>query len=89
MSSIKLEVVTAERIVYTEDVDTIIAPGAEGQLGILPHHAPDSLFIMGEFTVCKETDDNHCDKNDGKVFHNFFITTPARAAGLKIHQFPL
>jgi F-type H+-transporting ATPase subunit epsilon len=40
MASIKLEIVTAERIVYTEDVDIIIAPGAEGQLGILPNHAP-------------------------------------------------
>jgi F-type H+-transporting ATPase subunit epsilon len=40
MASIKLEIVTAERVVYTEDVDTVIAPGAEGQLGILPHHAP-------------------------------------------------
>jgi len=40
MASIKLEIVTAERIVYTEDVDIILAPGVEGQLGILPHHAP-------------------------------------------------
>ena len=40
MASIKLEIVTAERIVYTEDVDIVIAPGAEGQLGILPQHAP-------------------------------------------------
>ena len=40
MSSIKLEVVSAERVVYAEDVDVIVAPGAEGQLGILPHHAP-------------------------------------------------
>jgi F-type H+-transporting ATPase subunit epsilon len=40
MASIKLEIVTAERVVYTEDVDAVIAPGAEGQLGILPHHAP-------------------------------------------------
>jgi F-type H+-transporting ATPase subunit epsilon len=40
MSSIKLEIVTAERVVYSDDVDIVIAPGAEGQLGILPHHAP-------------------------------------------------
>ena len=40
MASIKLEIVTTERIVYTEDVDIVIAPGAEGQLGILPLHAP-------------------------------------------------
>jgi F-type H+-transporting ATPase subunit epsilon len=38
--SIKLEIVTAERVVYSGDVDVVVAPGAEGQLGILPHHAP-------------------------------------------------
>jgi F-type H+-transporting ATPase subunit epsilon len=40
MASIRLEIVTAERVVYTEDVDIVLAPGVEGQLGILPHHAP-------------------------------------------------
>jgi len=40
MSSIKLDVVTAERSVYSGEVDTIIAPGILGQLGVLPHHAP-------------------------------------------------
>ena len=33
--------VTAEREVYTEDgVDEVIAPGIEGELTVLPHHAP-------------------------------------------------
>jgi F-type H+-transporting ATPase subunit epsilon len=59
MSSIKLEVVTAERIVYTEDVDTIIAPGAEGQLGILPHHAPLMTILQsGELVVRKGSDED-------------------------------
>lgn len=40
MPSLKLDIVTAERVVYSEDVDIVIAPGVEGQLGILPHHAP-------------------------------------------------
>jgi len=59
MSSIKLEVVTAERIVYTEDVDTIIAPGAEGQLGILPHHAPLMTILQsGELVVRRGNDED-------------------------------
>jgi F-type H+-transporting ATPase subunit epsilon len=37
--TIRLEVVTAERVVYSEEVDIVIAPGVEGELGILPHHA--------------------------------------------------
>ena len=36
-----LEIVTAERVVRTEmGVDVVIAPGSEGQLAILPRHAP-------------------------------------------------
>jgi F-type H+-transporting ATPase subunit epsilon len=52
MSSLKVDIVTAERIVYTEDVDAIIAPGIEGQLGILPHHAPLMTTLQaGELVV--------------------------------------
>ncbi len=40
MATIKIDIVTAERMIYSEDVDVIIAPGVEGQLGILPHHTP-------------------------------------------------
>jgi F-type H+-transporting ATPase subunit epsilon len=40
MSPVRVDIVTAERVVYSEDVDIVIAPGALGQLGILPHHAP-------------------------------------------------
>jgi F-type H+-transporting ATPase subunit epsilon len=36
----RLEIITAEREVYADDVDVVVAPGIEGQLGILPHHAP-------------------------------------------------
>jgi len=40
MSGIRLDIVTAERLVFSDDVDVIVAPGIEGELGILPHHAP-------------------------------------------------
>jgi len=40
VAKIKLDIVTAERIVYSGEVDEVVAPGASGQLGILPHHAP-------------------------------------------------
>jgi len=39
MPKTRLEVITAERVVYSDDVDMVLAPGAEGQLGILPEHA--------------------------------------------------
>jgi F-type H+-transporting ATPase subunit epsilon len=37
---LRLEIVTVERLVFSEDVDMVIAPGIEGELGILPRHAP-------------------------------------------------
>lgn len=38
---LKLDIVTQERRVYSAgDVQMVIAPGIEGELGILPHHAP-------------------------------------------------
>ena len=35
-----VEIVTAERSVLREQADMVVAPGAEGVLGILPRHAP-------------------------------------------------
>lgn len=40
MATIRLEIVTPEKMVFSDDVDLILAWGVEGQLGILPHHAP-------------------------------------------------
>jgi len=40
MAKLKVEIITAERVVLQEDVDMVVAPGIEGQLGILPHHMP-------------------------------------------------
>ena len=37
---LQLEIITPEKSVYQDDVDMVIAPGSEGYLGILPHHAP-------------------------------------------------
>ncbi|HYI16490.1 MAG TPA: F0F1 ATP synthase subunit epsilon [Thermomicrobiales bacterium] len=52
---LNVEVVTAERVVYAEtDVDMVVAPGAEGSLGILPKHAPlFSLLSAGEMRIKK------------------------------------
>ncbi|MGD0779361.1 MAG: F0F1 ATP synthase subunit epsilon [Dehalococcoidales bacterium] len=52
MPSLKIDIVTAERIVYSAEADEVIAPGVEGQLGILPHHAPLMTILQaGELVV--------------------------------------
>ncbi|SMC00084.1 ATP synthase F1 subcomplex epsilon subunit [Thermanaeromonas toyohensis ToBE] len=38
--TLRLEVVTPERIVLSTQVDSLILPGALGYLGVLPGHAP-------------------------------------------------
>ena len=54
MATLRLDIVTAEQVVYSEDVDVVVAPGAEGQLGILPHHAPLMTMLQpGELLVKK------------------------------------
>jgi F-type H+-transporting ATPase subunit epsilon len=41
MAKLSVELVTAERRVVTEDdVDMVVAPASEGEVGILPRHAP-------------------------------------------------
>ena len=37
---IELEIVTPERMVLSETVDSVVLPGAEGYLGVLPGHTP-------------------------------------------------
>lgn len=51
---LKLDIVTAERVVYSADVDEVIAPGAQGQLGILPHHAPLMTILQAGELVTKK-----------------------------------
>jgi F-type H+-transporting ATPase subunit epsilon len=55
LAKLKFEIVTAERVVYSDDVDIVVAPGIEGQLGILPGHAPLMTILQpGELLVRKE-----------------------------------
>lgn len=54
-AKLSVEVVTGERVVFSDDnVDLVVAPGADGQLGILPRHAPlFTLLAAGELRVRK------------------------------------
>jgi F-type H+-transporting ATPase subunit epsilon len=55
---IRLEIVTGERLVYSDDVDSVVAPGVDGEMGILPHHAALMTMLQpGELRVKKEGQD--------------------------------
>jgi F-type H+-transporting ATPase subunit epsilon len=51
---IQLEIVTPERLAYSDAVDAVVLPGSEGELGVLPHHAPlVSTLGVGELRIRK------------------------------------
>ena len=58
---LSLDIVTAERVVLSEDgFDIVVAPGIEGQLGILPRHAPlMTILDIGELRARRANEEIH------------------------------
>ena len=53
-NTLKLEIATPDAMVYSDDVDMVILPGVEGQMGILPHHIRlITQLVPGEIIVRK------------------------------------
>ena len=75
MAKLTVEIVTGERVVLSEtDVDMVIAPGGDGTLGILPHHAPlISTLAAGELRVKKGNKEQSI-----VVFGGFIEVTPEK-----------
>src|SRR6476659_7186074 len=78
-----LEIVTAERVVFQDDnVDMVVAPSVDGQVGILPSHAPLlTVLQVGELRVIKGNDEQSIVIAGGfmEVLHNK-VTVLADAA---------
>ena len=52
--TLKLQIVTPEAAVYSEDVDMVTLPAVQGQIGILPHHVRlMTQMVPGEMMVRK------------------------------------
>ena len=55
---LRLEIVTPEKLAYEDEVDSVVLPGSEGELGVLPHHAPlISTLGAGELRLRKGGED--------------------------------
>jgi F-type H+-transporting ATPase subunit epsilon len=64
--TLKLEIVTPEAKIYSEDVDMVTLPGAEGEMGIYPMHVPlMTQIVAGELTVRKNGQDAFLAVGDG------------------------
>ena len=60
MAPMRLDVITAEREVLSDEVDLVVAPGSEGELGILPNHSPLMTTLKeGELTIRKGGEDTY------------------------------
>ncbi|TSA37268.1 MAG: F0F1 ATP synthase subunit epsilon [Verrucomicrobiaceae bacterium] len=52
---LRLEIVTPEQKIYSDDVDSVVIPGVEGELGILPQHVPlMTQLLPGELRLLKD-----------------------------------
>ena len=79
MVKLNVEIVTGERVVFSEpDVDMVVAPGADGTLGILPQHAPlITLLDAGELRIKKGGTERSI-----VVFGGFMEVTPDKVVVL-------
>jgi len=68
MATLKLEIVTPEAKVYSEDVDMVTLPGVEGEMGIFPMHVPlMTQLAAGEVIARKSGQDFFLAVGDGFV----------------------
>jgi F-type H+-transporting ATPase subunit epsilon len=50
----RLDIVTPEKLAFSDEIDSVVVPGGEGELGILPSHAPIvSTLAPGELRYMK------------------------------------
>jgi F-type H+-transporting ATPase subunit epsilon len=67
-NTIRLEIVTPEATVYSEDVEMVTLPGVEGQMGVLPQHIRlMTQLVPGELIVRKSGHDDFMAVGEGLV----------------------
>jgi F-type H+-transporting ATPase subunit epsilon len=68
MATLKLEIVTPDAKVFSDDVDMVTLPAVEGEMGIYPQHVPlMTQLSAGEISVRKGGDDFFLAVGDGFV----------------------
>lgn len=67
-STLKLEIVTPDAKVYSEDVEMVTLPGVEGEMGIYPQHVPLlTQVVSGELIARKDGRDHFLAVGEGFV----------------------
>jgi len=67
-NTLKLEIVTPEGTVYSEDAEMVTLPGVMGQVGVYPQHVPlVTQMVPGEITVRKDGRDVFLATGEGLI----------------------
>jgi F-type H+-transporting ATPase subunit epsilon len=67
-NTLKLEIVTPDAVVFSEDVDMVTLPGVEGEMGVYPDHVPlMTQLLPGELTVRRAAKDEFLAVGEGFV----------------------
>ena len=67
-ATLKLEIVTPEAKIYSEEVEMVTLPGVEGEMGIYPMHVPlMTQIVAGELAVRKDGRDYFLAVGEGFV----------------------
>jgi F-type H+-transporting ATPase subunit epsilon len=67
-NTLKLEIVTPDATVHSEDVEMVTLPGVEGQMGVYPQHARlMAQLVPGEIIVQKDGHDKFLAVGEGLV----------------------
>jgi F-type H+-transporting ATPase subunit epsilon len=71
----KTEIVTPEKIVFSEEIESLVIPAERGYLGVLAGHAPLLCTLQpGEITIRREEGEIHYSTSGG-----FMEVTPEKA----------
>jgi F-type H+-transporting ATPase subunit epsilon len=66
--ALQLEIVTPEKLAYSESVDSVVLPGVEGEMGALTGHEPLMTMIHpGDLRVIKAGETHHLAVGEGFV----------------------
>jgi F-type H+-transporting ATPase subunit epsilon len=66
--TLKLEIITPQATVFSEDVHMVTLPAVEGQMGVYPHHLRlITQLVPGEIIVTKDGQDRYLAVGEGLV----------------------
>lgn len=67
-ATLKLEIVTPDAKVYSQDVELVTLPGIEGEMGVYPQHVPlMTQIVPGEVIVRKDGQETYLAVGEGFV----------------------